>query len=386
LLVLGFIGAPSGVVFGEASLSLTAGDTFTITRRQDIRTWEDGHYVGFRYRQVKVILQPFRSTAYPSYNYSGRVYQFEQTRKNSLLVSKRVDDTGDVFVHVDPQGNITGSDSAVLPLSGFPTLPTDPVSIGETWRSSGLVRFYPSGKQAVTLPILCEYKYRGVEEERHAIESLYAIRFKAGDPDPGDPTLLNATGSHRGMIYLPEAGGESALIKEQIRAKFDYTDGTSSGYDGIILTWLNAGLVTDHGSDGANVTAEIESSGIRDTVVEETDEGVTLRIMDIHFVSDSPDVLPDERERIERIAEVLSTVPRGTFLVTGHTAAVGTRESQLELSVLRAKRIVDMLVERGLPASRFAYRGKGGDEPIGDNTTDEGRKQNRRVEITILRD
>jgi outer membrane protein OmpA-like peptidoglycan-associated protein len=42
------------------------------------------------------------------------------------------------------------------------------------------------------------------------------------------------------------------------------------------------------------------------------------------------------------------------------------------------------LSRRGIPAERFIYKGWGGLKPLGDNATDEGRRINRRVEITIL--
>jgi outer membrane protein OmpA-like peptidoglycan-associated protein len=56
----------------------------------------------------------------------------------------------------------------------------------------------------------------------------------------------------------------------------------------------------------------------------------------------------------------------------------------MELSLERAQRMIDELVRRGIPAERFMYKGWGGERPLGDNATEEGRRLNRRVEITIL--
>ena len=70
----------------------------------------------------------------------------------------------------------------------------------------------------------------------------------------------------------------------------------------------------------------------------------------------------------------------------GHTADVGSLESQINLSQVRAKTIVDELSSRGIDADRFLYTGVGGLEPLGDNSTDQGRRINRRVEIIILED
>jgi outer membrane protein OmpA-like peptidoglycan-associated protein len=70
--------------------------------------------------------------------------------------------------------------------------------------------------------------------------------------------------------------------------------------------------------------------------------------------------------------------------VEGHTAAVGKPSGEQELSVARAKRIVEELGRRGIPAERFLYKGWGGTRPLSGNETEEGRAANRRVEITIL--
>jgi outer membrane protein OmpA-like peptidoglycan-associated protein len=113
-------------------------------------------------------------------------------------------------------------------------------------------------------------------------------------------------------------------------------------------------------------------------------EGIKLTIRDIRFVADSEEFLPEERPRLDMIAQALMQIPGRTFLVEGHTAAVGRPDGELELSIGRAKRMVDELVRRGISADRFIYKGWGGTKPLGDNANDEGRAGNRRVEITIL--
>ncbi len=70
----------------------------------------------------------------------------------------------------------------------------------------------------------------------------------------------------------------------------------------------------------------------------------------------------------------------------GHTAAIGTPESQVDLSVQRARAIVDFLISRGIDAGRFLYEGKGGTQPVAPNDTEENMARNRRVEIVILED
>jgi outer membrane protein OmpA-like peptidoglycan-associated protein len=113
-------------------------------------------------------------------------------------------------------------------------------------------------------------------------------------------------------------------------------------------------------------------------------EGIRLTIRNILFVADSADFLPAERSRLDLIAEALKQIPDRTFLVEGHTAATGRPAGERELAIERAQRMVEELVRRGISADRFIYKGWGGTRPVGDNSTNEGRSANRRVEITIL--
>ena len=125
---------------------------------------------------------------------------------------------------------------------------------------------------------------------------------------------------------------------------------------------------------------------IEDVVVDDKDDGLHISIEDINFVPDSPELLPNEHERLDMIAEKLLEVVADneyTLLVEGHTAAVGKPTGEMNLSILRAQAIIDELVARGINRDLFTYKGYGGTAPIGDNTTEEGRAKNRRVEIVV---
>lgn len=68
---------------------------------------------------------------------------------------------------------------------------------------------------------------------------------------------------------------------------------------------------------------------------------------------------------------------------TGYTDNVGNENRNLELSKSRAEFVKSALVAKGIDASRIITDGKGKNDPIASNDTDEGRRQNRRVELTI---
>ncbi len=147
-----------------------------------------------------------------------------------------------------------------------------------------------------------------------------------------------------------------------------------------------------HGSGGSGFGTEDHLRGKRDIILDSgqniemtnVPEGIKLTINDLRFVADSDQLLPEENIRLGKIAEILQTIPDRFILIEGHTAAVGNPNGEMELSVRRAKKITDELGARGIAPDRFIYRGWGGTKPIGDNNTDEGRRLNRRVEITIM--
>lgn len=108
---------------------------------------------------------------------------------------------------------------------------------------------------------------------------------------------------------------------------------------------------------------------------------------EILFVADSAEILPDETDRLNIIAEALKKVgPNTHFLIEGHTADLNRPEGQRILSLQRADKIAEELAKRGIEANRMQTAGYGATHPIAPNDTAENRAKNRRVEITILRD
>lgn len=119
-------------------------------------------------------------------------------------------------------------------------------------------------------------------------------------------------------------------------------------------------------------------------IVQDTARGIQI-LYDLKFVADSPELLQSELPKVKNLAESLKKINIDnayTILVEGHTADVNKPEGQMRLSVQRTQTIINELVKNGLDRSIFSYRGYGGTQPVAENTTPEGRAQNRRVIIT----
>ncbi|WP_378184997.1 OmpA family protein [Aquimarina sp. W85] len=101
----------------------------------------------------------------------------------------------------------------------------------------------------------------------------------------------------------------------------------------------------------------------------------------INFDTGKSRIKEDSYEMIEEITKMLNANPTLKISVEGHTDTVGDEDANMKLSKNRAKSVVMALVDEGIEESRLKSEGFGQSRPVGDNTTQEGRAANRRVEL-----
>lgn len=265
----------------------------------------------------------------------------------------------------------------------------------------------------------------------------------------GDSSLQKARGGHKADIIVLQETGEPILTIDNVDETFFWIDGTQVNFKGTITlftefppafdsqrimaalnrvatvkggkTGQSAGKVGSgkkNGTDavktekfvpdeifdnfdknetvakntentvsgGKTVLEKVDDVLPKNNIVaEEVSAGIRLSIRDIKFAPDSAQILSGESERLDEIAEVLKMAPNAQLLVEGHTASVGKPAGEQKLSEQRAHKIAEELKARGVKAGAFICRGFGGTKPVASNETNEGRAQNRRVEITILK-
>ena len=95
-------------------------------------------------------------------------------------------------------------------------------------------------------------------------------------------------------------------------------------------------------------------------------------------------IKPESMGEINRIVQLMTENPDLKFSVEGHTDSTGNPASNQTLSEQRSQAIVAKLVELGIARDRLTAVGKGQNSPIADNSTDEGRAKNRRVEFVKM--
>ena len=125
--------------------------------------------------------------------------------------------------------------------------------------------------------------------------------------------------------------------------------------------------------------------------VEELESGLVqdgrVIVNAILFEFDRAEILPESAQALETVTDLLRGRPELKLLVVGHTDGVGSFDYNLRLSVERAQAVVGWLGSRGgIDSSRLRAAGAGPMSPITTNRTENGRAQNRRVELVEIID
>lgn len=121
----------------------------------------------------------------------------------------------------------------------------------------------------------------------------------------------------------------------------------------------------------------------RDTVII-LEKGKTVVLKGVNFEFNKATLTMESEIILERAHKALHASPDLSVLIVGHTDNVGSAAYNKKLSLRRAEAVKSWLVKRGISVRRLSVAGKGFDEPIDDNTTDEGRANNRRIEFHVL--
>ena len=112
--------------------------------------------------------------------------------------------------------------------------------------------------------------------------------------------------------------------------------------------------------------------------------GNIIKLDNIFFEFDKAELLPESRQELDKLGDILFDYPHMVIQISGHTDNIGSSDYNAKLSESRAKAVVDYLIEKGTNKNRLSYQGYGDTRPLATNATPEGRAKNRRVEFLIL--
>ncbi|MGK7312417.1 MAG: OmpA family protein [Candidatus Longimicrobiales bacterium M2_2A_002] len=130
--------------------------------------------------------------------------------------------------------------------------------------------------------------------------------------------------------------------------------------------------------------AEELRSEIEGATVRRVGEGIVVTFdTGILFNFDSAALRDEARDNLTELANHLDEYERTDVLIVGHTDSIGSETYNQRLSERRAESAATFVAQHGVASSRISTRGMGESDPISDNSTAEGRQENRRVEVVI---
>jgi len=113
--------------------------------------------------------------------------------------------------------------------------------------------------------------------------------------------------------------------------------------------------------------------------------GTTIELSNIFFDFDTSELLPDSQKELNKLVDLMTDYPLMHIELSGHTDDQGSANYNQKLSQERAQSVVAYLIHKDVEQERLNYQGYGSSLPIADNSTELGRKQNRRVEFKVLK-
>jgi outer membrane protein OmpA-like peptidoglycan-associated protein len=201
-----------------------------------------------------------------------------------------------------------------------------------------------------------EFEYTLKEGARHPspleIVRNYANQFTSR----GGKVLYQASDATVATMMMPLGSGERWLRIQ--------TNG-----DSIIMNIIET----------AAMVQKVEFSA--DEMAEQAASTGKITLHGILFDTAKTDIKPESNPVLDEVATMMKKSAALKFRIEGHTDNVGAKASNLTLSKGRAASVKTALVARGIDAARLTSDGLGDTKPVADNATEDGRQQNRRVEL-----
>ena len=170
----------------------------------------------------------------------------------------------------------------------------------------------------------------------------------------------------------------------------DYSDATGGDFLATITSGKNYGLNISksgylfYSANFSLVGHEAKNPFNITVLLEPIEVGNKVVLNNIFFDTNKFDLKAESVTELQQLVQFLTVNPTLHIEVSGHTDNVGNDEANQALSENRAKSVYQYLISSKIPATRLVYKGYGKTQPIAPNTTEEGRRKNRRTEFKII--
>ena len=260
---------------------------------------------------------------------------------------------------------------------------SDPINLGKGINTSDWDAYF-------TIPVTGEYAYMVSSDSGFGSSDIFRVKVtEKARPEP---------------VVLVNGRVINAKTEEPIEARITYRDLVNDEELGIAYSDKKTGkyqIILPHGRRYSflaeekgyfPVSANIDATELaefaeleQDLLLAPVEVGVVVRLNNIFFEYNESGLLEESYSELKRLVDLMKDNPKLEIEIGGHTDDQGSDEYNLSLSQRRVESVVSYLVEAGIDAKRFKAKGYGESSPVADNSTEEGRAFNRRVEFRILK-
>lgn len=260
---------------------------------------------------------------------------------------------------------------------------SEPKNLGPSVNTKGFDAYY-------SITASGEYAYLSSTYEPNKSSDIFRIKLQeAAKPIP--VVLV------KGYVYNKKTHKPIAakIIYESLKSGQEIGEALSRSSDGYYSIVLSAGK--NYGfrakSKGfAAVSQNLDLTNLdkykeieRNLFLVPIEKGQTVRLNNIFFEYDKVELDDEAKPELKRLISLMKTYPNMKIEIGGHTDNQGSKSYNLNLSRNRAKSVYKYLVQHGIEKRRLKYKGYGESKPLKSNDTEDGRKENRRVEFKILK-
>ncbi len=258
---------------------------------------------------------------------------------------------------------------------------TEPMNLGKPINSRGWDGYY-------SLPASGEYAYFVSTENSIGREDIFKIKLPS-EFRPYNVVLikgkvLNAKTKkpvEATIKYEYLANGQNAGIAKSNSKTGEYVITLPGGHRYAYYAVANEFLALNENIDLSSLEQYKEIR--KDLLLVPIEIGQKVVLNNIFFEYGKYELLEESFAELERVKKFMLEYPHIKITIEGHTDNIGTLQYNMQLSLNRAKAVRDWLVANGIESSRIKYKGYGPKKPIANNSTEEGRSQNRRVEFEL---
>jgi outer membrane protein OmpA-like peptidoglycan-associated protein len=226
----------------------------------------------------------------------------------------------------------------------------------------------------------------GIEDSKDSCPNQAGSKEMNGCPDADGDGVADkddACPSEAGLAELagcPDADGDGVADKD------DECPSEAGPAENKGCPWpdTDGDGVLDKDDQCPEVAGTVANAGCPE-VTEEVQKQLNDYARTILFDTGKSSIKAESTSVMVDIIQILNEYPNAKFTVEGHTDSVGGASTNQKLSESRANAVRDFLIDKGIGADRLSAIGYGEDKPIATNNTRAGRKQNRRVEINLIK-